>query len=96
MSKVAIDAASRDFIIKPRLEYRTLQGVNGPLVILEVRSTVIHRAGGSAPPRPSVLQATMPAPSGRPGAYCVVTPASTSRLRCAMVVRSLAARTRVV
>ena len=37
MSKVAIDAATRDFIVKPRLEYRTLQGVNGPLVILEVR-----------------------------------------------------------
>eukprot|EP00322_Chrysochromulina_rotalis_P027500 CAMPEP_0115848358 /NCGR_PEP_ID=MMETSP0287-20121206/10881_1 /TAXON_ID=412157 /ORGANISM="Chrysochromulina rotalis, Strain UIO044" /LENGTH=564 /DNA_ID=CAMNT_0003302269 /DNA_START=218 /DNA_END=1913 /DNA_ORIENTATION=- len=35
MSKVAVDAATRDFIIKPRLEYRTLQGVNGPLVILE-------------------------------------------------------------
>ena len=38
MSKVAVDAAPRDFIVKPRLEYRTLQGVNGPLVILEVRA----------------------------------------------------------
>jgi len=34
-SKAAVDAATRDFIVKPRLEYRTLQGVNGPLVILE-------------------------------------------------------------
>ena len=35
MSKVAVDAATRDYLVKPRLEYRTLQGVNGPLVILE-------------------------------------------------------------
>ncbi|KOO21518.1 v-type proton ATPase subunit brain isoform [Chrysochromulina tobinii] len=35
MSKVQVDAVKRDFMIKPRLEYRTLQGVNGPLVILE-------------------------------------------------------------
>lgn len=39
MSKVQVDAVKRDFMIKPRLEYRTLQGVNGPLVILEVRAT---------------------------------------------------------
>ena len=37
MAKVGADAAIRDYIVKPRLEYRTLQGVNGPLVILEVR-----------------------------------------------------------
>ena len=36
MAKVGADAAMRDYIVKPRLEYRTLQGVNGPLVILEV------------------------------------------------------------
>jgi V-type H+-transporting ATPase subunit B len=36
MSKVEIDAATRDYIVKPRLDYRTVQGVNGPLVILEV------------------------------------------------------------
>merc|ERR1719409_408925 len=35
MAKVGADAAIRDYIVKPRLEYRTLQGVNGPLVILE-------------------------------------------------------------
>ena len=35
MSKVGADAAMRDYLVKPRLEYRTLQGVNGPLVILE-------------------------------------------------------------
>jgi len=44
MSKVAIDAATRDYMIKPRLEYRTLQGVNGPLVILEVRARRARRA----------------------------------------------------
>ena len=37
MSKVEASAATRDYILKPRLEYRTVQGVNGPLVILEVR-----------------------------------------------------------
>ena len=36
-SKVQVDAATRDYIVKPRLDYRTVQGVNGPLVILEVR-----------------------------------------------------------
>uniref|UniRef100_A0A3B4XRW5 V-type proton ATPase subunit B 1-like n=1 Tax=Seriola lalandi dorsalis TaxID=1841481 RepID=A0A3B4XRW5_SERLL len=35
MSKAEVDAATRDYIVKPRLEYRTVQGVNGPLVILE-------------------------------------------------------------
>jgi len=35
MSKVGVAAATRNYFIKPRLEYRTLQGVNGPLVILE-------------------------------------------------------------
>jgi len=34
-NKVAVDAATRDYLVKPRLEYRTVQGVNGPLVILE-------------------------------------------------------------
>ena len=39
MSKVSVDAATRDYIVKPRLDYRTIQGVNGPLVILDnVRS----------------------------------------------------------
>jgi len=50
MSKVAIDAATRDYIVKPRLDYRTVTGVNGPLVILEVRggsgSWVAGRSGG--------------------------------------------------
>ena len=35
MSKVEAAAATRNYLVKPRLEYRTLQGVNGPLVILE-------------------------------------------------------------
>eukprot|EP01121_Diplochlamys_sp_Union-15-3_P006192 TRINITY_DN166_c0_g1_i2.p1 TRINITY_DN166_c0_g1~~TRINITY_DN166_c0_g1_i2.p1 ORF type:complete len:514 (+),score=113.17 TRINITY_DN166_c0_g1_i2:34-1542(+) len=30
-----IDAVTRDYIIEPRLDYRTVQGVNGPLVILD-------------------------------------------------------------
>merc|ERR1719379_1935752 len=34
-SKAEVDAATRNYFVKPRLEYRTLQGVNGPLVILE-------------------------------------------------------------
>jgi len=29
------DAVTRDYIVKPRLEYNTVQGVNGPLVILD-------------------------------------------------------------
>ena len=37
-SKAAVAAATRDYVVKPRLEYRTVQGVNGPLVILEVRA----------------------------------------------------------
>lgn len=40
MSKVEAAAATRNYFVKPRLEYRTLQGVNGPLVILEVRHQV--------------------------------------------------------
>jgi V-type H+-transporting ATPase subunit B len=28
-------AVSRDYIAQPRLEYRTVSGVNGPLVILD-------------------------------------------------------------
>lgn len=39
MAKVGADAAMRDYLVKPRLEYRTLQGVNGPLVILEVHAS---------------------------------------------------------
>ena len=53
MAKVGADAAMRDYIIKPRLEYRTLQGVNGPLVILEVKR--LRRA------RPSRAAALPPA-----------------------------------
>ena len=37
MSRVEAAAATRDYALKPRLEYRTVAGVNGPLVILEVR-----------------------------------------------------------
>merc|ERR1719446_59028 len=33
--KMEVDAVTRDYIVKPRLDYRTVQGVNGPLVILE-------------------------------------------------------------
>ena len=53
MSKVGIDAATRNYLVKPRLEYRTLQGVNGPLVILEVKR--LRRA------RPSRAAALPPA-----------------------------------
>jgi len=35
MSRVEAAAATRDYALKPRLEYRTVAGVNGPLVILE-------------------------------------------------------------
>lgn len=41
-SKVQTDAAKRDYTISPRLDYRTVQGVNGPLVILEVRRRVTN------------------------------------------------------
>lgn len=37
MSRVEAAAATRDYALKPRLEYRTVAGVNGPLVILEAR-----------------------------------------------------------
>ena len=51
MSKVGADAATRNYLVKPRLEYRTLQGVNGPLVILEVTATPRpSRAAARAPP----------------------------------------------
>jgi V-type H+-transporting ATPase subunit B len=33
--KVNVDAASRDYHVNPRLDYRTVSGVNGPLVILD-------------------------------------------------------------
>lgn len=33
--QVHFDAVTRDYIVEPRLEYRTIQEVNGPLVILE-------------------------------------------------------------
>ena len=49
MSKVGVDAVTRNYFVKPRLEYRTLQGVNGPLVILEVR---LLATATSAPPLP--------------------------------------------
>lgn len=32
---VHASAVTRDYIIDPRLEYRTVSGVNGPLVILD-------------------------------------------------------------
>jgi len=35
MTETHIAAVTRDYIIKPRLDYRTVKGVNGPLVILE-------------------------------------------------------------
>ena len=54
-SKVQVDAASRDYIVKPRLEDRTVQGVNGPLVILEVRGS-----GGEKRP-PALPRRHMPA-----------------------------------
>merc|ERR1711865_1238761 len=33
--QTSVDAASRDYVIEPRLQYQTVKGVNGPLVILE-------------------------------------------------------------
>jgi len=33
--KLNVDAASRDYHVNPRLDYRTVSGVNGPLVILD-------------------------------------------------------------
>lgn len=35
MSKMHASAMTRDFITEPRLEYRTISGVNGPLVVLD-------------------------------------------------------------
>jgi len=32
---VNTDAVVRDYVLKPRLDYRTVIGVNGPLVILD-------------------------------------------------------------
>ena len=60
MAKVGADAAMRDYLVKPRLEYRTLQGVNGPLVILEVRAA--RRAPQRRAARPPPL---FPASSAR-------------------------------
>eukprot|EP00898_Chlorokybus_atmophyticus_P007280 jgi/Chlat1/7553/Chrsp63S07053 len=34
-SKVQVDAVSRDYVCQPRLDYRTVSGVSGPLVILD-------------------------------------------------------------
>ena len=48
MSKAEVDAATRDYIVKPRLEYRTVQGVNGPLVILEAPHLEPSEGGGDA------------------------------------------------
>nr|WCZ58689.1 V-type proton ATPase subunit B [Seculamonas ecuadoriensis] len=33
--KANVSAASRDYVVDPRLDYNTVQGVNGPLVILD-------------------------------------------------------------
>ena len=55
-SKVQVDAAKRDYIIKPRLDYRTVQGVNGPLVILEVRTP----RASPLPPAPAPPRAPPP------------------------------------
>ena len=33
--KAQVEAASRDYIVQPRLDYRTVGGVAGPLVIVE-------------------------------------------------------------
>lgn len=35
-------AVTRDYIIDPRLEYRTVSGVNGPLVILDNVKVYFH------------------------------------------------------
>ena len=35
MSRLQVEAASRDYIVEPRLDYRTVSGVSGPLVILD-------------------------------------------------------------
>ena len=48
MSRVEAAAATRDYALKPRLEYRTVAGVNGPLVILEVRRRPCAQHTGSA------------------------------------------------
>lgn len=34
-AKVNAKAATRDYLVKPRVDYRTVKGVEGPLVILE-------------------------------------------------------------
>ena len=60
MSKVQVDAVKRDFMIKPRLEYRTLQGVNGPLVILEVRATTPSAVWHGGFPMPPVPPTALP------------------------------------
>lgn len=35
IAKVNIDAAQRDYFVEPRMQYSTISGVNGPLVVLE-------------------------------------------------------------
>lgn len=34
-AEVHVKAATRDYFVKPRVDYRTVKGVEGPLVILE-------------------------------------------------------------
>ena len=43
---------TRDYALKPRLEYRTVAGVNGPLVILEVRRRPCIKNCGRLKKRP--------------------------------------------
>ena len=63
MSKVGVDAVTRNYFVKPRLEYRTLQGVNGPLVILEVRPYRTAPTPSARPPaRPREAEALLPSP----------------------------------
>lgn len=35
LADVHVKAATRDYFVKPRIDYRTVQGVAGPLVILD-------------------------------------------------------------
>lgn len=58
ISKAAVhavhaSAVTRDYIIDPRLEYRTVSGVNGPLVILDNVKVRLTCAGSSLIARPS-------------------------------------------
>lgn len=35
MAAIHKAAVTRDYVVQPRLDYRTVQGVNGPLVIVD-------------------------------------------------------------